>query len=195
MLSCNFFRQYPELGGTAALRWSSRLTGSRGNCGRWRPHCPAAARRWTRRCVPTPSPGFCATRTPRAELRDGAMCTSSLAADAAGREGSTYVWTPAQLAAALGDNDGPWAASIFGVTAAGTFEEGASVLQRPVDPADPERFERVRAALLAARLARPQPGRDDKVVTAWNGLAITALAEASVALNAPELVDAAGDCA
>src|SRR5947209_1680694 len=129
------------------------------------------------------------------ELRDGAMFTSSLDADADGREGSTYVWTPAQLAAALGDNDGPWAASIFGVTAAGTFEEGASVLRRPVEPDDPERFERVRAALLAARLTRPQPSRDDKVITAWNGLAITALTEPSVALDAPELAYAAADCA
>jgi uncharacterized protein len=129
------------------------------------------------------------------ELRDGAMLTSSLDADADGREGSTYVWTPAQLDAVLGDKDGPWAASVFGVTAAGTFEEGASVLQRPVEPADPERFERVRAALLDARRTRPQPGRDDKVVTAWNGLAITALTEASVALDAPELAHAAADCA
>jgi uncharacterized protein YyaL (SSP411 family) len=129
------------------------------------------------------------------DLRDGAMFTSSLDADAAGREGSTYVWTPVQLIEALGDNDGRWAASAFGVTTAGTFEEGASVLQRPADPADPDRYERVRAALLAARLTRPQPGRDDKVVTAWNGLAITALAEASVALDAPELAHAAADCA
>ncbi|WP_428340944.1 thioredoxin domain-containing protein [Mycobacterium sp.] len=129
------------------------------------------------------------------ELRDGAMFTSSLDADADGREGSTYVWTPDQLIEVLGDNDGRWAASAFGVTAGGTVEDGASVLQRPADPADPERFERVRAALLAARLTRPQPGRDDKVVTAWNGLAITALAEASVALAAPELAAAAADCA
>ena len=129
------------------------------------------------------------------DLRDGAMFTSSLDADADGREGSTYVWTPAQLVEVLGDSDGRWAASAFGVTAAGTFEEGASVLQRPADPADPDRFERVRAALLAARLTRPQPGRDDKVVTGWNGLAITALVEASVALDAPELADAAADCA
>jgi uncharacterized protein len=129
------------------------------------------------------------------ELRDGAMFTSSLDADADGSEGSTYVWTPGQLTEVLGDGDGRWAASAFGVTAAGTFEDGASVLQRPEDPADPHRFERVRAALLAARLTRPQPDRDDKVVSAWNGLAITALAEASVALAAPELADAAANCA
>jgi len=129
------------------------------------------------------------------ELREADMFTSSLDADADGREGTTYVWTPAQLIDVLGSDDGRWAASVFGVTEAGTFEAGASVLQRPADPDDPGRFDRVRTALLAARLTRPQPGRDDKVVTAWNGLAITALAEASVALNAPELADAAADCA
>jgi len=123
------------------------------------------------------------------------MFTSSLDADAAGSEGSTYVWTPAQLTGLLGDDDGRWAASVFGVTEGGTFEAGASVLQRLDEPDDPERFERVRAALLAARRTRAQPDRDDKVVTAWNGLAITALAEASVALAAPELADAASNCA
>ena len=129
------------------------------------------------------------------ELREAEMFTSSLDADADGREGSTYVWTPAQLTEVLGDNDGPWAASVLGVTEAGTFDAGASVLQLPKDPDDPGRFDRVRTALLAARLDRPQPDRDDKVVTAWNGLAISALAEASVALAAPELADAAVDCA
>jgi uncharacterized protein len=129
------------------------------------------------------------------ELADADMFTSSLDADAAGREGSTYVWTPGELADVLGGDDGRWAASVFGVTAVGTFEAGASVLQLPNDPDAPDRFARVRTALLAARLTRPQPGRDDKVVTAWNGLAITALAEASVALAAPELADAATACA
>ena len=129
------------------------------------------------------------------ELREADMFTSSLDADADGSEGSTYVWTPAQLTEVLGRDDGRWAASVFGVTEAGTFEAGASVLQLPGDPDDPGRFERVRTALLAARLTRPQPDRDDKVVTAWNGLAITALAEASVALDAPELADAAAACA
>jgi uncharacterized protein YyaL (SSP411 family) len=129
------------------------------------------------------------------ELAQAHMFTSSLDADADGREGSTYVWTPSQLTEVLGSDDGPWAASVFGVTATGNFEAGASVLQLSSDPDDPGRFERVRTALLAARLARPQPGRDDKVVTAWNGLAITALAEASVALAAPKLADAAARCA
>ena len=127
------------------------------------------------------------------------MFTSSLDADAAGSEGSTYVWTPEQLIDALGQTDGRWAAEIFGVTERGTFEHGASVLQLPAtsDPiaAEASRFERVRSTLLSARSARPQPPRDDKVVTAWNGLAITALAEAGVALGDRGLLDAAVRCA
>jgi uncharacterized protein YyaL (SSP411 family) len=123
------------------------------------------------------------------------MFISSLDADADGREGSTYVWTPDELIAVLGDDDGRWAAEVFGVTPTGTFEDGASVLQAPVDPDDPLRLDRIRSALLAARHARPQPGRDDKVVTSWNGLAITALAEASVALDDAELARAARRCA
>src|SRR5215212_1808803 len=61
---------------------------------------------------------------------------SALDADADGREGLTYVWTPAELVGALGAEDGAYAAEIFGVTAAGTFEHGSSVLQLPADPAD-----------------------------------------------------------
>ncbi|OBF81916.1 hypothetical protein A5791_04925 [Mycobacterium sp. 852002-51163_SCH5372311] len=130
-----------------------------------------------------------------ADLAVGDMFTSSLDADADGREGSTYVWTPAQLTEVLGADDGRWAAELFAVTPSGTFEYGSSVLQLPADPDDPQRAERIRAALLAARLNRVQPGRDDKVVTSWNGLAITALAEASVALQEPGLADATQRCA
>jgi uncharacterized protein YyaL (SSP411 family) len=129
------------------------------------------------------------------ELSADDMFTSSLDADAAGKEGLTYAWTPGQLTEVLGDDDGRWAAEVFGVTEAGNFEHGSSVLQLPDDPDDPDRFERVRTALLAARLTRPQPGRDDKVVTSWNGWAITALAEAGVALDEPEFLDAACGCA
>ena len=85
---------------------------------------------------------------------DGAMFTSSLDADADGREGSTYVWTPEQLTEVLGADDGAWAATVFAVTASGTFEHGTSVLQLPADPDDPQRLERVRTALLTARLTR-----------------------------------------
>jgi uncharacterized protein len=129
------------------------------------------------------------------ELTEADMFTSSLDADADGQEGSTYVWTPEQLTEVLGDDDGRWAAEVFGVTESGTFEHGASVLQLPSDPDDLQRLDRIRTALLAARGTRAQPGRDDKVVTAWNGLAITALAEASVALGDPELARAARRCA
>ncbi|MGO9925419.1 MAG: thioredoxin domain-containing protein [Mycobacterium sp.] len=129
------------------------------------------------------------------ELAEAGMFISSLDADTDGREGLTYVWTPAQLTAVLGADDGRWAAEVFAVTQSGTFEHGTSVLQFPADPDDPQRAERVRTALLAARLTRPQPGRDDKVVTSWNGLAITALAEAGVALEEPELALAARRCA
>lgn len=118
-----------------------------------------------------------------------------LSPDGPGVEGATYVWTPAELMGELGPIDGAWAAEILGVTTGGNFEQGTSVLTRYTDPDDPRRFERVREVLRAARQRRPQPARDDKVVTAWNGLAITALAEGGAALNEPEWVDAAAACA
>ncbi len=116
---------------------------------------------------------------------------SALDADAAGHEGLTYVWTPAELIDVLGPDDGAWAANAFTVTSSGTFEEGASVLQRLAEPDDAGRYERVRAALLAARAMRPQPARDDKVVAAWNGYAIAALAEGGALLDEPSWVAAA----
>ena len=77
------------------------------------------------------------------DLGADGMFISSLDADADGVEGLTYVWTPAQLTEVLGVDDGPWAAEVFDVTEAGTFEHGSSVLQLPADPDDPERFDRV----------------------------------------------------
>jgi hypothetical protein len=116
---------------------------------------------------------------------------SALDADSEGEEGRYYVWTPGDLAKVLGGDDGEWAARLWGVTEAGTFEHGRSVLQLRADPDDPERYARVRATLLAARAERVPPARDDKVVTAWNGLAIGALAEAGALFRRPELVAAA----
>ena len=129
------------------------------------------------------------------DLSSDGMFISSLDADAAGTEGSTYVWTPGQLREVLGDDDGNWAATLFAVTDQGSFEHGTSVLQLPADPDDESRLARVRSALLAQRRTRVQPPRDDKIVTAWNGLAITALTEAGVALDDPRLLDAAQRCA
>ncbi|GAA4806858.1 thioredoxin domain-containing protein [Actinomycetospora chlora] len=116
---------------------------------------------------------------------------SALDADAAGEEGSTYVWSPAELAEVLGPDDAAWAAALLTVTEAGTFEGGRSTLQMPADPDDPGRWQAVRKALLAARARRPQPERDDKVVAAWNALTITALVEASAALGRSEWLAAA----
>src|SRR6185312_13456956 len=120
---------------------------------------------------------------------------SSLDADAAGVEGSTYVWTPAQLRAELDEPDAAWAAELFSVTSAGTFEHGASVLQLPRDPDDESRWQRVRARLLDARGRRPQPGRDDKVVAGWNGLAIAGLVDVAVLLDRADFLEAAGEAA
>ncbi|MEO7982392.1 MAG: thioredoxin domain-containing protein, partial [Sporichthyaceae bacterium] len=116
---------------------------------------------------------------------------SALDADTDGIEGLTYAWSPEQLAGVLGSDDGAWAAELLTVTAAGTFEHGSSTLQLLADPVDHQRWESVRARLLSARDERPQPARDDKVVAAWNGLAVAALAETGVLLDRPDLVEAA----
>ncbi|MBF0663084.1 thioredoxin domain-containing protein [Rhodococcus sp. (in: high G+C Gram-positive bacteria)] len=120
---------------------------------------------------------------------------SALDADTDGIEGLTYAWAPAQLAEVLGPDDGAWAAHVFSVTREGTFEAGTSVLQLRDDPDDAERFARVRERLLLSRQTRPQPARDDKVVTVWNGFAVTALAEAGVAFGVTEWIEAAATCA
>ena len=112
---------------------------------------------------------------------------SALDADSEGEEGRYYVWTP--------DEVGPYAADIFAVTEAGTFEHGRSVLQLPRDPDDVDRWQSERARLLQLRAQRVPPSRDDKVVAAWNGLAIAGLAEAGILFDRIEFVTAAVQCA
>lgn len=108
-------------------------------------------------------------------------------------EGAYYVWTPAQLREVLGKRDGELAAQYFGVTEEGTFEHGQSVLQLPQQDTvfDAETVDSIRRRLLDARARRSAPGRDDKVVAAWNGLAIAALAETGAYFDRPDLIDAA----
>jgi uncharacterized protein YyaL (SSP411 family) len=115
--------------------------------------------------------------------------------DGTGRhiEGAYYVWTPEQLREVLGDADAELAAQYFGVTEEGTFEHGSSVLQLPQQDTffDADRVASVRERLLERRTERPAPGRDDKVVAAWNGLTIAALAETGAYFDRPDLVEAA----
>ncbi|MER7173032.1 thioredoxin domain-containing protein [Streptomyces mesophilus] len=108
-------------------------------------------------------------------------------------EGAFYVWTPEQLVEVLGEEDAGLAAVHYGVTEEGTFEEGASVLQLPQGDAlvESEKLRSIRQRLFEARALRPEPGRDDKVVAAWNGLAIAALAETGAYFDRPDLVNAA----
>jgi hypothetical protein len=104
-------------------------------------------------------------------------------ADSEGVEGKFYVWTPDQVADALaGAPDGVLDAvtSWFNVTPAGNFE-GATILRRPVGAAlsGPTDVEEGRRRLLAARTLRVRPGLDDKVLTEWNAMYASALAEAA----------------
>ncbi|MET0997357.1 MAG: thioredoxin domain-containing protein [Marmoricola sp.] len=131
----------------------------------------------------------------QAELgTDEGAFASALDADSEGEEGTFYVWTPTQLVDVLGPDDGPWAADLLTVTERGTFESGTSTLQLRSQPDDPERWESCRRRLLEARASRVRPDRDDKVVAAWNGLAISGLVDAGTLLGAREYVDAAVRC-
>jgi uncharacterized protein YyaL (SSP411 family) len=117
---------------------------------------------------------------------------SSQDADTDGEEGSTYVWTPAQLAEALGEERAATAAAHYGVTDAGNFEGSATVLRAQGAP--PPDLAEIRATLLERRSRRPQPGRDDKALASWNGLVLAALAQGGWRLRRPDLLDAARDC-
>ena len=118
---------------------------------------------------------------------------SALDADTDGVEGTTYVWTPSQLDEALGPAAGATAAAYYGVTAAGNFEGQTTVLRAHGQP--PADLDAIRATLLEVRLHRRQPGRDDKAIACWNGLALAALAQGGWRLRRPDLLAAARDCA
>ncbi len=124
-------------------------------------------------------------------LTDEGGFASALDADSEGVEGKYYAWTPDQLLQVLGEDDGRWAAELLAVTQRGTFEHGASTLQLRKDPEDLERWARVRGRLLEARSTRVPPARDDKVVAAWNGLAISSLTQTGCLLQEQRYVDAA----
>ena len=129
---------------------------------------------------------------------DGGFITS-LDADTGGVEGGSYRWPQSELLPAVrsatggahdGDDGVADVLAVFGVDPARPDPEG-EILRRVREPADADRFDRLRAALLEDRRHRPRPGRDEIVVLRSNALAITALAEAGAALGHDEWVDAA----
>ncbi len=115
---------------------------------------------------------------------------AALDADSDGAEGTFYVWTPAQLADALGA-DADYVADLLHVTESGTFEDGKSTLQLRADPEDWARWDDLKARLNAARDERTRPHRDDKVVAGWNGMTIAALSRAGMVLDEPEWIERA----
>ncbi|AXJ10355.1 thioredoxin domain-containing protein [Arthrobacter sp. PM3] len=108
-------------------------------------------------------------------------------------EGASYLWTPAGLEALLGPDDGAAVAALMNVRSPGSVTADGSPLHpgRELAGAEAALWQRVRPVLAAERAARPRPGRDEKVVAGWNGLAVAALADAGAVLSRPDLVDAA----
>ncbi|MDP2712261.1 MAG: thioredoxin domain-containing protein [Solirubrobacteraceae bacterium] len=114
---------------------------------------------------------------------------SALDADSEGVEGKFYVWSLEELRAVLGD-DADAAIAWFGASEDGNFE-GANILESRGPEPEPEVRERIRAALLAVRVQRVWPGLDDKRLTAWNALMISALAESGAVLERDDYIAAA----
>src|SRR6185312_12104763 len=104
---------------------------------------------------------------------------SALDADSEGVEGKFYVWTLDEVRAALEPERAEAAIEHFGMTPEGNFE-GANIPVRAT--ADPERLGEIKTALRTAREQRVWPGLDDKRLTSWNALMISALADAGAAL-------------
>jgi uncharacterized protein YyaL (SSP411 family) len=125
---------------------------------------------------------------------------SALDADSEGVEGRFYVWTITELHDLLGE-DAAAAIAWFGATAKGNFDDphhpqtGLNVLQARGPQPDQATRERIRERLLTAREERARPALDDKRLTSWNALMISALADAGAALQEPRYLDAAATCA
>jgi uncharacterized protein YyaL (SSP411 family) len=140
----------------------------------------------------------------REMTQDEGGFSSAQDADSAGpdghnHEGLFHTWTPGEVRAVLGDGPPTDAAmAYYDITEAGNFEEGRSIPNRIAHRGDwdrPADIEAARAALFQARSVRPPPGLDDKVLTEWNGLMISSLAEAGALLQRSDWIDAAARAA
>lgn len=126
-------------------------------------------------------------------------------ADSEGEEGTYYVWTPHEVSDVLGEEEGAFFSRVYDITEAGNFE-GKSIPHLPHAVADlataeglplsetERRLSDARRALQERRSSRPEPFRDEKALTSWNGLAIRAFAEAGAAFGHSGLVDIARRC-
>jgi uncharacterized protein len=122
---------------------------------------------------------------------EGGFC-SALDADSEGVEGKFYLWTLGELRETLGQSLADQAIAYFGASERGNFEHSNVLEGRGPEP---EGLPEIRSMLYEARSARVRPGLDDKRLTAWNALMISALAEAGAALELPRYIEAAIDCA
>lgn len=137
----------------------------------------------------------------RREMRtEGGAFSASLDADSEGVEGKFYVWTKAEIVAALGADDADYFCRAYDVSDDGNWTDQhtgitTSILNRlnaaPATPADEERLVLLRGKLLDRRSKRVRPGLDDKILADWNGLMIAALVNAGLAMHQPEWVDLA----
>ena len=121
-------------------------------------------------------------------------------------EGWFFTWTPTEVEAVVGTEDARLFNAYYDVTAGGNFEgrtilnvprpkaEVAKLLGLPVERLDAA-LERARPKLYATRSKRPAPLRDDKILTSWNGLMISAMARGGFVLDEPDFVERAGRAA
>ena len=121
---------------------------------------------------------------------------SALDADSEGEEGRFYVWTPEQIREVLDPTAAEAVIAFYGVSEGGNFE-GSNILRLAggAGAEPPAELAAARRALYEARAKRVWPGLDDKCLTSWNALAVSALAEAGAVLDRPDYLDAAASCA
>jgi len=131
---------------------------------------------------------------------------SATDADSEGEEGKFFVWTPAEVEAVLSPEEAAWVCAYYDISAEGNWE-GKSIpnTPRPLERVaarlgvKADRFraaiEAARATLYEARRRRIPPGLDDKVLTAWNGLMVGAMAEGFRVLGDPRYLAGAARAA
>jgi len=134
------------------------------------------------------------TRAVNGDVKDVGAFYSTQDADSEGEEGKFYVWSMDELRNALGTEDAEFACKVWGVTRGGNFE-GHNILFRTLSDEDEAKahgmsaldfqakLKNVKKKLYETRSQRVWPGRDEKILTAWNGLMISAFAHASAVFD------------